>query len=158
MADDTFVVERTTTIKAPAADIYRQIADFHQWIAWSPWEGVDQNLQRTYSGADSGPGAAYAWSGNRKAGRGRMKIADATEPSTVGIDLTFEKPFKARNQVRFTIRPDGSGSTVIWSMTGRKTVMSKVMGIFVSMDKLVGKDFEKGLASLKAVTENSPPA
>ena len=155
MADDTYSVERSVTIDAPPARIYDQIANFHNWISWSPWEGLDPELKRTYSGAESGTGAVYRWSGNRKAGQGRMEITDATEPSRVQIDLVFEKPWKARNDTLFTIQPEGSGSSVDWSMTGKNTLMTKVMGIFKSMDNLLGPDFEKGLARLKATTEKS---
>jgi uncharacterized protein YndB with AHSA1/START domain len=155
MADDTYTVERSLTIDAPPARIYEQIADFHHWTKWSPWEDVDPELKRTYSGAESGTGAVYGWSGNRKAGQGRMEVTDATEPSRVQIDLVFEKPWKARNDTTFTIASQGSGSLVTWSMTGKKSLMTKVMGVFKSMDTFLGPDFEKGLARLKATTESS---
>ncbi|MGH8968497.1 MAG: SRPBCC family protein [Actinomycetes bacterium] len=157
MAEDTYTVERSATIDAPPARIYEQIADFHNWTNWSPWEGLDPALQRTYSGAESCTGAVYGWSGNRKAGQGRMEITDVTEPSRLQIDLVFEKPWKARNDTWFTIAPEGPGSRVTWTMTGKKTFMTKAMGIFKSMDKLIGPDFEKGLAGLKATTERSAP-
>jgi hypothetical protein len=153
MADDTYTVERSATMDAPPTRIYRQIADFHNWTNWSPWEDVDPQLRRTYSGAESGRGAVYSWSGNRKAGQGRMEIVEATEPSKVQIDLVFEKPWKARSDTLFTIEPAGDGSRVTWTMTGQKSFMTKVMGVFTSMDKMVGPDFEKGLARLKAATE-----
>ena len=153
MAADTYTVERSATMAAPPARVYEQIADFHNWTTWSPWEDVDPQLRRTYSGAESGTGAAYGWSGNRKAGQGRMEITQATEPSRVQIDLAFEKPWKARNDTAFTIVPEGSGSRVTWSMTGKKTLVTKAMGIFKSMDKLIGPDFERGLARLRAVVE-----
>ncbi len=153
MADDTYTVERSLTIDASPASIYEQIASFHNWTRWSPWEGVDPNLQRTYSGSETGTGAAYRWSGNRKAGRGRMEITDTTVPSRVQIDLAFEKPFKSRSDTIFTIQPEGSGSRVTWLMKGKKTFMTKVMGIFTSMDKLIGPDFEKGLADLRSTLE-----
>jgi hypothetical protein len=155
MADDTYSVQRSVTIDAPPARIYGQIANLHKWISWSPWEDLDPELKRTYSGAEAGTGAVYRWSGNRKAGQGRMEITDATEPSRVQIDLVFEKPFKAQNDTVFTISPEGSGSRVDWSMTGKNTLVTKVMGIFKSMDKMVGPDFEKGLARLKETSEKS---
>lgn len=155
MADDTYSVKRSVTIDAPPVRIYGQIANFHNWTSWSPWEDLDPELKRTYSSAESGTGAVYRWSGNRKAGQGRMEITDATEPSRVQIGLVFEKPWKARTDTVFTIQPEGSGSRVDWSLTGKNTRMTKVMGIFKSMDKLVGPDFEKGLARLKATTEKS---
>jgi hypothetical protein len=158
MADDTYTVERSTTIDAPPERIYPQVANFHHWRAWSPWEGVDPDLRRTYTGPDIGSGATYAWAGNRKAGEGRMEITEASEPTGVTIDLQFLKPFKARNETVFAIRPEGSGSRVTWTMTGRRTLVTKIMGIFKSMDAMIGPDFERGLASLKATVERSTPA
>lgn len=155
MGDDTYTVERSTSVGAPPADVYPLIADFRRWRSWSPWEDVDPELRRTYSGPDSGVGATYAWSGNRKAGQGRMEVVEATEPSRVRIDLVFEKPFKARNDTVFSIRPEGDGSHVTWSMTGRKTLVTKVMGLFTSMEKFLGPDFEKGLARLRTTAEAS---
>jgi len=153
MADDTYTVQRSTTINASPEQVYAQVADFHNWPGWSPWEEIDPAMQRTYSGAESGTGAAYAWSGNRKAGQGRMEITDAVEPSKVEINLVFEKPFKAQNVTVFAIQPDGSGSRVDWTMTGQKTFATRVMGVFKSMDQMIGPDFEKGLAQLKASAE-----
>lgn len=155
MADDTFTVERSAHIDAPPARVYEQIADFRNWRSWSPWEDVDPDLQRSYSGADAGTGAVYAWSGNRKAGQGRMEITGATEPSLVEIDLVFEKPWKAHNTTVFTIESDGAGSRVTWTLTGPKTFMTKVMGLVKSMDSMLGPDFEKGLARLKSTAEAS---
>lgn len=155
MADDTYSVQRSVTIDAPPVRIYEQIASFHNWTTWSPWEELDPELHRTCSGAESGTGAVYAWSGNRKAGQGRMEITDVTEPERVQIDLVFEKPWKARNDTVFTIAPEGVGSRVTWSIIGKKTLMTKVMGIFKSMDKFLGPDFEQGLTRLKTTAEKS---
>ena len=116
------------TIDAPPERIYQHVANFRSWRSWSPWEGVDPDLRRTYSGPDTGPGATYAWEGNRKAGAGRMEIVEATEPTRVRIDLHFLKPFKARNETVFTIRPEGSGSRLTWTMTGRKTLVDEDHG------------------------------
>lgn len=153
MADDTYTVERSTTIDAPPQRVFPEIADFHNWTRWSPWEDIDPALQRSYSGAPSGEGAVYEWSGNRKAGQGRMEIVEVSEPTEVRIDLQFEKPWKARNDTSFQIVPEGSGSRVTWSMRGKKTLMTKVMGVVMPMDRLLGKDFEKGLARLKTAAE-----
>ena len=153
MAENVYTVERAVMIKASPERIYEQIASFHNWTRWSPWEDVDPDLRCTYSGAESGTGAVYGWSGNRKAGQGRMEITDTTEPSRVQIDLIFEKPWRSRNETTFTIQPEGSGACVTWSMTGKKTFLTRVMGIFKSMDKLLGPDFERGLAALTATTE-----
>jgi hypothetical protein len=158
MAEDTYTVTRSTTVDAPPARVYDEIADFHNWTHWSPWEDLDPDLKRTYSGSESGKGAAYAWSGNRKAGQGRMEMTEATALSTVRVDLTFEKPFKSSSESVFTIAPDGTGSRVTWVLTGEKTLMTKVMGVFKSMDSMIGPDFEKGLARLKATTEGRGPA
>lgn len=156
MPEDTYTVERSIPVAAPPERLYELVADFHRWPEWSPWEDIDPAMQRSYSGADSGVGAAYAWSGNRKAGQGRMEIIKVVEPSVVAIDLAFEKPWKARNDTAFAITPEGSGSRVTWTMTGRKTFMTRVMGIFRSMDALLGPDFEKGLARLRTAAERSP--
>jgi uncharacterized protein YndB with AHSA1/START domain len=153
MAGDTYTVQRSTVIDAPPERIYEQVANFRNWRSWSPWEHLDPELNRTHSGPEAGTGAAYAWSGNRKAGQGRMEILDAAEPSRVRIELVFEKPWKARSETLFTIHPEAAGSRVTWSLTGEKTLMIKVMGAFKSMDKLIGPDFEKGLVQLKAVSE-----
>lgn len=155
MADDTYTVTRSIEINASPAAVFEQVADFHNWTRWSPWEDVDPALQRSYSGAESGTGAVYTWSGNRKAGQGRMAIVDAVPAARVQIDLVFEKPWKARNDTVFAIEPHGAGSRVTWSMTGRKTFMTKVMGVFTSMDRLLGPDFEKGLARLRTVSEGA---
>lgn len=156
VAEQTYTVQRSILVEAAPARIYDEIADFRRWTAWSPWEDVDPELRRSYAGSGSGTGAVYRWSGNRKAGQGSMEIVEATPPSLVRIDLAFEKPWKARNDTRFLIEPDGDGSRVTWSMTGRNTLMTRVMGIFTSMDKLLGPDFEKGLARLKSTVESSP--
>jgi uncharacterized protein YndB with AHSA1/START domain len=155
MSDRTYTVERSTVIDAPPERVYEQIADFHNWTSWSPWEGRDPAMRRSYSGSDSGTGAAYGWSGNRRAGAGRMQIRSASAPSTVAIDLAFEKPFRSRSDIVFTVTPEGGASSrVTWTMTGTKTFVTKAMGMFTSMDKLIGPDFERGLVQLKAVVEH----
>lgn len=153
MAGDTYTVERSATMSAPPERVYDLIADFHNWTRWSPWEDIDPDLTRVYSGAEAGVGAVYNWSGNRRAGQGRMTITDATAPSRVQIDLVFEKPWKARNDTVLAIRPEGAGSRVTWTMTGQKTLMTRVMGIVKSMDNFLGPDFEKGLARLRTAAE-----
>lgn len=148
----TFEVSRSATIAADPASVHRRINDFREWTAWSPWEDVDPHLQRTYTGPDEGVGAHYAWQGNRKAGQGSMEIVSST-PEQIGVELTFLKPWKATNDVTFTLAATGSGTEVTWRMTGEHQGIGKVFSLVVSMDKLVGKDFEKGLARLKAVSE-----
>jgi len=150
---DTYTVERTTIINAPADKVYAQIVDFRNWRAWSPWDDLDPDMKRSYSGPDSGVGASYAWSGNRKAGDGQMKITEAVEPSSVQIALDFLKPFKSSSTTTFNLKPQGEATEVTWTMTGPKTLMTRVIGVFKSMDKMVGPDFEKGLTKLKGATE-----
>jgi hypothetical protein len=154
-----FSLRRTTTINAPATAIYPLIADLRQWQSWSPWEGLDPDLERTYSGADAGVGAVYEWSGNRKAGSGRMEITEATEPPSeptkVVIDLQFLKPFKAHNTTTFELVQSGDVTRVNWIMRGPQNILMRVMGVVFRMEKTVGKDFDKGLAALKAEAEGA---
>ena len=151
---DTYTVERSVAIDAPQARVYAHVADFHQWGDWSPWDELDPAMTKTFSGSEAGVGAKYSWLGNRKVGQGSMEITDATEHSRVEIALEFLKPFKATNTTTFSLQPEGVGTNVTWSMTGQKTFMTKVMGIFKSMDSMVGPDFERGLARLKTVAES----
>lgn len=137
---------------ADPALVHDLINDFRKWRSWSPWEDLDPALQRDYSGSDSGVGAHYAWSGNRKAGRGRMEITQSN-PQLVGIDLHFEKPFKADNQISFELTPSDGGTDVAWRMTGEQKGLAGLFGRLFNMDKLVGADFEKGLARLRAAAE-----
>ncbi|MDJ0952239.1 MAG: SRPBCC family protein [Acidimicrobiia bacterium] len=150
---DTYTVQRSTTINASPESVYPHIVDFHNWSTWSPWEELDPEMDKTYSGPDSGVGAAYAWSGNRKVGQGSMEIKDVAEPSNVRIALEFLKPFKARNKTEFVLEPTGAGTEVTWTIKGRKTLLTRIMGIFRSMDAMIGPDFERGLARLKQVAE-----
>lgn len=151
---DTYTVERSITIDAPPEAVYPLVSDFRQWQAWSPWEGLDPAMERTYSGPAEGVGATYSWSGNRKAGVGRMEILTAERPRSVTSDLRFDKPFKSQATQGMEIEPQGSGCRVRWTMTGEKTPMVRVMSVFRSMDKMVGPDFERGLANLKRVAES----
>jgi uncharacterized protein YndB with AHSA1/START domain len=153
MAD--FEVTRSTTIAAAPTRVHSLIDDFHQWRRWSPWEDVDPELRREYSGPDSGVGARYAWEGNRKAGKGEMEILGST-PERIDVRLTFEKPWKANNQVAFELTPAGETTGVTWRMSGTTRGFAAVFNRFVSMDRMVGGDFEKGLARLKAAAEAGP--
>ena len=153
MAANTYTVRRSMVIAAPPAEVYERIADFHSWSEWSPWDDLDPDMERTYSGASEGEGARYAWSGNRQAGTGRMEIVETEPPGRVLIDLVFEKPWKSHSITEFTIDRTDSGSEVTWTMTAPQTLMTRVMGIFKSMDSLLGPDFEKGLSTLKAKLE-----
>jgi len=150
---DSFRVQRVTSIKAPPDRIFPLLADFHRWSAWSPWEKLDPAMKRTFSGAESGVGAVYAWEGNGKVGAGRMEILEATPASRVAIKLDFLQPMEGHNVAEFTLEPKGELTTVTWDMHGPSPFVAKLMGVFVSMDSMVGKDFETGLATLKAVAE-----
>ncbi|MET3920567.1 SRPBCC family protein [Arthrobacter sp. UYEF20] len=144
----TYEVTRNAVIPAPPEAIFPLVNSFHEWTKWSPWESVDPAMQRSYSGSDSGVGAKYAWSGNRKAGSGTMEIVEATEPDSIKIRLEFAKPFKAVNPTSFTFTPSDSGTQVTWTMTGENKGVGKLFALFMNMDKMVGTDFEKGLAAL----------
>ncbi len=151
-----FEVTRSTTIAADPARVHGLIDDFHQWPAWSPWEDLDPQVQRTYTGAASGVGSHYAWRGNRKAGEGWMEIRESG-PERVGIELAFMKPMRSTQDVEFVLAPTGSGTStdVTWRMSGQhEGLLMSVFSKVVSMDRLIGKDFEKGLARLKAAAES----
>jgi uncharacterized protein YndB with AHSA1/START domain len=150
---DTFQVQRSATIKAPPEKIYPLIYDFNQWKGWSPWENRDPAMKRTYSGAAAGEGAVYAWDGNKNVGSGRMEILDASAPSKIVIKLDFLKPFEAHNTAEFTMLPQGDATNLTWLMHGPAPFISKLMHVFMNIDRMVGKDFEAGLANLKSLTE-----
>lgn len=150
---DSFSVERSATIKAPPEKIYPLISDFRQWPQWSPWEKLDPNMKRTHSGAPQGQGAIYAWTGNDDVGEGRMEITGVTAPTQVHIKLDFIKPFASQNTTVFTLTPQGDSTQVKWVMKGPALYITKLMTVFVSMDKMIGKDFESGLSNMKVAAE-----
>ena len=147
----TYTVERTRTIDTPVERVYPLIADFSQWTRWSPWEDLDPDLHRAYSGPESGAGAVYAWSGNRKAGAGRMEIASVEENQQVDIDLDFTKPFKSHARTSFVLRPIGHHTEVTWRMSGEKPLLMRLLGPLMNMEKFVGKDMDKGLDRMALV-------
>ncbi|ALE06355.1 transcriptional regulator [Arthrobacter sp. ERGS1:01] len=152
----SFSVARSALIPASAEEIFPLVNSFREWTKWSPWENIDPSMQRTYNGPVTGVGAQYAWKGNGKAGAGTMEIVEADEPAKIGIRLEFTKPMKAVNPTTFTFAPEGAGTRVTWSMTGESKGINRVFMLFMNMDKLVGGDFEKGLAALgKAVGEQA---
>jgi uncharacterized protein YndB with AHSA1/START domain len=150
---DTFRVQRAASIKAPPERIFSLINDFHRWDAWSPWEKKDPAMKRTFGAATSGKGAVYAWDGNKDVGQGRMEIAESAPPSRVAIKLDFVKPFEAHNLVEFRLQPNGDATDVTWTMQGDTPYFAKIIHLFIDMDRMVGKDFESGLANLKAAAE-----
>lgn len=153
MQPDSFTVQRTIEIKAPAEKVFPLVDDFAQWKLWSPWEHKDPAMERSMSANTAGKGATYAWAGNKEVGQGRMEIVESTPPAKVGIKLDFLVPFEAHNQTTFNFEPRGTGTQVTWIMQGPLPFISKIFGVFVSMDSMVGKDFETGLANMKAAAE-----
>jgi Polyketide cyclase / dehydrase and lipid transport len=150
---DTFSVQRSATMNAPAEKIFAILNDFQLWRGWSPWENKDPEMKRTYEGSERDKGAVYAWDGNKNVGSGRMEILEATTPSRVLIKLDFFKPFEGHNTAEFTMSPQGNATNVDWVMRGPAPFMFKVMEVFISCDKMIGKDFETGLANLKTLVE-----
>lgn len=150
---DSFRLERTINIAAPPEKVFPLVDNFRSWAQWSPWENIDLNLKRTYGGADAGRGANYAWDGNNKVGSGRMEITASTPSSKIVIQLDFLKPFEAHNTAEFTFVPNAGATTVTWAMYGPSNFISKLMQIFFSMEKMVGPQFEKGLADMKGAAE-----
>jgi uncharacterized protein YndB with AHSA1/START domain len=152
---DVFRVQRSISIKSPAGAIFPLLTDFQQWRTWSPYEKLDPGMKRSYGGASNGKWAVYEWNGNSKAGEGRMKIVDTSPPSRVSLSLDFRRPFKAHNLVDFTLEQAGGTTNVTWAMHGPSPYLAKVMQIFFDMDRMVGRDFETGLANLKDIAEKS---
>ncbi len=148
-----FSITRTAQINAPVETIHALIANFAEWQKWSPWEGLDPNLQRTFTGPASGVGAHYAWSGNKKAGQGTMEIT-ADTGTQVDIALSFEKPWKAQNKVVIALKPVGDSVEASWTMSGENKGFAALFSKRFNMDAMLGKDFEKGLAQLKAAAES----
>ncbi|WP_430392279.1 SRPBCC family protein [Dyella sp. 20L07] len=150
---DRFRVERSATIDAPAERIFPLINDFQQWRSWSPYENRDPAMKRSYAGPGSGLGAIYGWEGNKNIGSGRMEISASEPSSRIAIKLDFFAPFKANNTAEFLLQPVDGSTRVTWAMEGRANIMSKLMGLFINMDKMIGRDFEEGLQKLRALSK-----
>lgn len=148
----TFTVTRSRTIAAPAAAIYGEVADFHRWVDWSPWEKLDPAMQKTFTGPPATPGSTYSWKGNKQVGIGNMTITSASA-AEIGIRLEFVEPFPQVSQTTFAFDPQGAGTRVTWTMTGPQNFMSKAFSMVMNLDKMIGGDFERGLANLATVTE-----
>ena len=148
-----YSVTRTATITAPAAAIFPEVNDFHRWADWSPWEKLDPTMKRTFEGPAAGVGASYAWEGNSQVGAGKMTITESKPAELIRIKLEFLKPMPGDCPTEFTFQPEGNGTRVTWTMSGEKNYISKVVCMFMNMDKMVGGDFEKGLAQMKQVAE-----
>lgn len=149
----TFRIERGIVIKAPASKVFAFLPDFHEWAKWSPWEELDPTMTKKYEGPTGNSGPSYSWDGNNKVGSGRMELLEAVENKRVRIKLDFIRPFKAQNLTEIILNEANGTTEVNWVMTGASPLMSKIMGLFMDIDKMVGKDFEKGLNRLKSLTE-----
>jgi len=149
-------VSRSTTIAAPAPAVFAQVNDFHRWSAWSPWEKIDPAMKRTYEGPPAGVGASYAWVGTREVGEGRMTIVESRPGDLIHVKLEFVKPFAGTSVAEFSFKPDGERTLVTWSMTGDKNFIAKAIHLVMSMDRMIGDQFDKGLAAMKTVAEAAP--
>jgi hypothetical protein len=146
-------IARSTTITAPPADVFAQLNDLHKFQDWSPWAKLDPEMKQTYEGAPTGAGAAYAWEGNKKVGQGRMSITESKENELVNMKLEFIKPFASVAATDFALKLEGNQTSLTWSMSGENNFMAKAFCMFMNMDKMVGGDFERGLAQLKEIVE-----
>lgn len=153
-----FSVQRNITIAAPPATVFGLVNDFHQWDKWSPWAKLDPAMKTTFEGPESGAGAIYTWVGNSDVGEGKMTILESRAPEQVGIELEFIKPMAATNTSEFSFKPEGDATSVTWTMAGKNNFVGKAFCLFVDMDAMVGADFEKGLAAMKAAAESAPSA
>jgi uncharacterized protein YndB with AHSA1/START domain len=150
-----FRVERSATISAPPPAVFAQVNDFHKWEAWNPWGKIDPTMKQTYEGAPTGTGAIYTWAGNKEVGEGRMTITESRPNDLIRVKLEFYKPFTATNTAEFTFKPEGNQTLVTWSMFGDKNFMAKAIHLFMNMDKMIGGQFEKGLADMRSVVEGA---
>ncbi len=148
-----FRIVRSATISAPAAMVFSQVNDFHKWEAWSPWAKMDPAAKNTFTGAPAGVGAIFEWAGNDKVGAGRMTLTESRPNDLVRITLDFVRPFAATNIAEFTFRPEGNQTVVTWSMAGKNNFVARAFCFFMNMDTMVGGEFEKGLAQIKAISE-----
>jgi Polyketide cyclase / dehydrase and lipid transport len=155
MQPNSFSISRKGVISAPALVIFEQVNNFHKWEAWSPWDKMDPNMKRVFSGPESGKGSAYAWDGNDKVGTGSMTLTESKPGELIQIKLEFKKPFEAVNDTEFRFAQEGDKTVVTWTMSGTNNFVSKAFSLFMNIDKMVGQDFEKGLASLKTVSEGA---
>ncbi len=148
-----FRITRSATIAAPPEAVFAQVNGLHNWEAWSPWAKLDPAAKNTYEGPAAGVGAAFTWAGNNKVGAGRMTITESRPNESVRFKLDFLKPFKATNTAEFTFKPEGNQTAVTWSMYGKNSFIGKAVGLFINCDKMVGGQFEQGLAQMKSVAE-----
>ena len=150
-----FRVERTAVISAPAPAVFAHVNDFHRWGAWNPWAKLDPAMKQTYEGAPAGTGAIYTWAGNNEVGEGRMTLTESRPSDLIRIKLEFLRPFAATSTAKFTLKPEGDQTAVTWSMAGRNNLTAKAIHLFMDMDKMIGGQFEVGLARMKVVVETA---
>ncbi|MCI0618181.1 SRPBCC family protein [bacterium] len=156
MQPSEFRVTRTATISAPAPAVFAQVNDLYKWEEWSPWAKRDPAAKKTYEGPSAGTGAIYRWAGNKEVGEGSLTITESRPSDLIRMKLEFLKPFQATNTAEFTFKPQGNQTVVTWTMTGKNNVIAKAIHLFMDMDKMVGGDFEMGLAQIKSVVESAP--
>ena len=156
MQPDEYRIERSATMDAPVAAVFEQVNDLHKWNAWSPWAKLDPNAKNTFEGAESGEGAIFKWAGNDEVGEGKMTIVESKPHELVNIQLDFIKPFESTGNSEFAFKPEGDKTTVTWAMYGKHSFIEKGVCMFMNMDKMLGGNFETGLASLKKVVETEP--
>jgi uncharacterized protein YndB with AHSA1/START domain len=149
----SFRIERSVVVKASPEKIFPLITNFRRWAEWSPFEKLDPNMEKTYSGAQEGKGAIYEWKGGGRAGVGRMEIIEATASKKIVVNLSFSKPMKAQNITEFTLTPSGDVTAVSWEMYGPNSLVAKIYHVFMNMEAMVGKSFDEGLAKLKEIAE-----
>jgi hypothetical protein len=153
MQPSEFRIARATTIAAPATVVFAQVNDFHKWEAWNPWGKLDPAVKQAYEGAPAGTGAVYTWSGNSQVGAGRMTVVESRPSDLVRIKLEFFKPMAGTSMADFTFKPEGDQTAVTWTMTGTNRFVAKALGLVMNMDRMIGGQFEKGLADMKTVSE-----
>jgi uncharacterized protein YndB with AHSA1/START domain len=149
----TFRVARSATVSAPPEAVFAQVNDFHKWETWNPWGKIDPAMKQAYEGAPAGTGAVYSWAGNKEVGEGRMTITESRPSDLIRVKLEFFEPFAATSMAEFTFKPEGDQTAVTWSMSGENNFMAKAIHLFMDMDKMIGDQFEKGLADMKAAVE-----
>lgn len=154
----TFEVRRAITITAPAETIFAIVNDFHTWAQWSPYDERDPDMKRLFSGASEGVGAIYEWNGNKQVGQGRIEIVEIVRPTRISMTLDMIRPFPASNHVHYTFQQTGADTRVVWALQGPSPYLSRLIGLFMNMDRMVGSDFETGLARLKALAEGRDAA
>jgi hypothetical protein len=156
MQPEDFRITRSATFNASPSAVFAQVNDLHKWEGWSPWAKIDPNAKVSYTGSPEGVGASFSWAGNNDVGEGTMTITESRPIEYIKMDLAFLKPFKGNNLTEFTFKPQGDQTQITWTMSGKNNFISKAFGLIMNCDKMVGGQFEKGLASLKSIVESAP--